>query len=343
MLIFHLKLCNCRYIGMLLILSMHLICQGFVIPVIHTEKVQSAVEHMFECRFDQALSAVDSISSDSMGVPLQWMLKLSIIGMRHLDYNDTSGSDLFEATYATTQSVIKKYEEQAGRTSLLLTAQGFSCCIAAAYRMHNKEYIEGIRLGFEALSCCQEAKKIDSANTDVDLILGLYSYARAELRRKFWGILFWYPGDKRTGIQALISAAHTGHFASLAAQAALQEIYIREENYTKASDGLNQLVCLYPRCRFLMWSRVKLYEAQKLYANSAEVYMQLADAYEIIPAAKRNYHETRFMEAQRYFLAGNFPMAQAACNKVLDACAQNPMDHCREAQKMLTKIPRSAH
>ena len=57
--------------------------------------------------------------------------------------------------------------------------------------MRNKEYLNGIHLGFEALSCCREAKKIDSSNADVDLILGLYSYARAELRRKFWGILCW--------------------------------------------------------------------------------------------------------------------------------------------------------
>jgi hypothetical protein len=322
---------------------MHFLCQGFVMPVSQKEKANSAVEKMFDCRFDEAFAIVDSMSTDSAGAPLKWMLKLSIIGIRNLDYDDTSGAGLFETTYTTTQSFFTTYEKQMGRTSYLLTAHGFSCCIAAAYKMHNKEYLEGIHLGFEALSYCQEAKKIDSTNTDVDLILGLYSYARAELRRRFWGILFWYPGDKRTGIQAITSASKTGHFSSLAAQAALQEIYIREAQYNKASESLNQLSSLYPHSRFLMWSKVKLYEAQRLYANSAGVYSQLADVYETIPSAARNYHQTRFFEAQRYYWVENDSKAEAACNKLLDACTHKPMEHCDEAKKILAAIRRPSH
>lgn len=334
---------NNRIACVFYVLAIHFLCQGFIMPVSQKEKANSAVEKMFDCQFDQALAAVDSMSADSGGGPLKWMLKLSIIGTRHLDYDDTSDSNLFETTFKTTRSFFEEYEKQIGRTSYLLTANGFACFIAAAYKMHHKEYLKGISLGFEALSCCREAKKIDSAATDVDLILGLYNYARAELRRRFWGILFWYPGNKSAGIRSIISTCKTGQFSSLAAQAVMQEINIREAHYDSASAGLKQLSSLYPHSRFLMWSKAKLYEAQKLYANSADAYSQLANDYETIPSAARNYHQTRFFEAQRYFWAGNNDKAEAACNKLLDACAHNPMEHCNEAKKILAKIRRPFH
>jgi hypothetical protein len=263
--------------------------------------------------------------------------------MRHLDYDDTSDSNFFETTYETTQLLFKKYEKKLGRTSYLLTAHGFSCFIAAAYKMHHNEYFEGIKLGFEAISFCREAKKIDSANTDIDLILGLYSYARAELKRRFWGIFFWYPGDKRTGIQAIMRASETGQFSSLAAQAALLEINIREAHYERASAGIYQLTARYPHSRFLMWSKAKLYEAQKLHAGSADAYSQLANAYETIPSAARNYHQTLFFEAQSYYWEGDSNNAEFACNKLLETCPQNPTDQCTEAKKILAKIRRPFH
>ena len=107
--------------------------------------------------------------------------------------------------------------------------------------------------------------------------------------------------------------------------------------------GLNELTGIYPHSRFLLWSGVKLYEAQKLYANSADAYSQLADAYERIPAAVRNYLQTRFSEAQRYYWTGNIVKAKDACNKVLDACVRNPSGHCDEAKKILEKMRKPHH
>ena len=79
-------------------------------PVPQKEKANSAVEKMFDCQFDKALATVDSMSADSAGDPLKWMLKLSIIGMRHLDYDDTFDSKLFETTYKATGSFFNEYE-----------------------------------------------------------------------------------------------------------------------------------------------------------------------------------------------------------------------------------------
>jgi hypothetical protein len=332
-----------RFAFPLLLVALHFICQGFVVPAPQKDLANSAVEKTFDCRFEQAMALVDSLGDDSTGAPLKWMLKLSIIGMRRLDYNDASDSNIFETTFETTQSVFKKYERQMGRTSYLLTARGFSCFIAAAYKLHNKEYLDGLHLGLEAISCCREAKKKDSANTDVDLILGLYSYARAELRKKFWGMLFWYPGDKNTGIRSIISASKTGQFSALAAQAVLQEINIREARYDTATAALDKLSGMYPHSRFLMWSKVKLYEAQKSYANGADAYAQLADAYATIPSAASNYRQTRFFEAQRYYWAGNTDRAAAACEKLLEACADGPMEYCNDAKRILEKIKKPYH
>jgi tetratricopeptide (TPR) repeat protein len=299
------------------------------------QRLNCTVEEILNCRFDEARIVVDSMNDDGPSGLYKAMLTLSIIGMRHLDYDLQDDTDSFEIAFKNARKYYNKYAAKNGVSSDLLTAEGFSYMIAAAYNMHDKNYLSGIGYGFKALSFCREAKKIAPSNADVDLPLGLYSYARADLRKKFWGIIFWYPGNKRVGIQAIEAVSKNGRFTSLLAKAVLQEIYIREEWFDKASEGLDRLCSLYPQSRFLLWSKAKLYDSIKLPLKTAEIYSQLAASYETIPSANRNYRQTLFFSAQQYLKAGNNQKAEESCRRLVSDCRDASKNYCAEARKLM--------
>jgi tetratricopeptide (TPR) repeat protein len=236
------------------------------------------------------------------------------------------------------KSVLAAYEKRSGADSYLLTIKGISQLVAAMYTMHRKKYFVALKMGGDALDLCKEAKKIDPGNVDVDFIIGFYSYARAELKRKFLGILFWYSGNKQSGIRIIENCSKNARLISPVADMVLQEIYVKEGMHEKASAGIERILALYPSNRFALWSKAKLYDAQEMPTQAAEVYGSLADAYEQIPDAQKNFFATRLLEAERYFQAKNFEKARVACDRMLSKCKGISDDDCEAAKKLSEKI-----
>ena len=331
---------NIRFgIMTLFLVVLHAPCVG--LSDASMQKLNHAVEEVLNCRFERAQAVADSFEESGASGLFKKMLDLSIIGMRHLDYDLQDDTDAFENAFKNARSLYEGDAKKNGPSSDLLTAQGFSYMIAAAYNLHEKSYLSGIGLGFKALSFCREAKKIDSSDSDVDLVLGLYSYARADLRKKFWGIIFWYPGDRLVGIKTIEAVAKNGRFTSLLAQAVLQEIYIKEEQFDKASEGLDRLGALYPQSRFLLWSKVKLYQALKRPLQCAETYSRLAASYAPEPQAYRNYHQTLLFAAQQYCKAGNDREARESCQELLNDRRGNGDGYRNAARKLLENLRRN--
>jgi tetratricopeptide (TPR) repeat protein len=322
----------------LFLVVLHAPCLG--LSVASMQKLNCAVEEVLNCRFERAQAVADSLEESGAGGLFKKMLDLSIIGMRRLDYDLQDDIDAFDSAFKKARSYYDDDAKKNGPSSDLLTAQGFSYMIAAAYNLHDKNYLSGIGLGFKALSFCREGKKIDSSDSDVDLVLGLYSYARADLRKKFWGMIFWYPGDKLVGIKTIETVAKNGRFTSLLAQAVLQEIYIKEGQFDKASEGLDRLSALYPQSRFLLWSKVKLYQSLKRPLQCAETYSRLAASYAPIPEAHRNYHQTLWFAAQQYCKAGNDREARESCRELMDDCRGNADGYCDAARNLLENLKR---
>jgi tetratricopeptide (TPR) repeat protein len=172
----------------------------------------------------------------------------------------------------------------------------------------------------------------------VDFVLGLNNYARAELKKKFLGILFWYSGDKHSGIVAMERCGKNAQFVGFAAAMVLQDIYVREGMFDTAEEGTGRLLALYPDCRFAMWSLAKLHDALKHYDLAAQTYGRLADAYEKIPLAFRSAGATRYFQAQRCYAAGDMEGAAMACMRLLDLCKNIPCEECGEGEALLKKI-----
>jgi tetratricopeptide (TPR) repeat protein len=322
----------------LFIITPSLTCMGFDLSTQKSQAAYSIMVSIAECKFDSVNIAINSmIASDSCD-PLGWMLLLSEISLRQLDYARSSDSDSFQETYERMNSVIATYEKRSGADSYLLTIKGISRLISAMYTMHRKKYFAALKMGGEALDLCNEAKKIDRGNVDVEFIIGFYSYARAELKRKFLGILFWYSGNKQSGIRIIENCSRNARLISPVADMVLQEIYVKEGKYEKASAGIERILAQYPSNRFALWSKAKLCDAQEMPTQAAEVYGSLADAYEHIPDAQKNFLATRFLEAERYFQAKNIEKARIACDRLLARCKGISDEDCEEAKKLSAKI-----
>jgi hypothetical protein len=311
---------------------------GLDIPSQQEQKVHEIMEQIAECRFDPAQHALDSMIAADSKDPLNWMLFMVEITLRQLDYAQTPDSDSFQAAFEKAKETIEVYKKQNGANSFIVTIDGLSHLIAASYNMHHKKYLSGLKLGLAALSLCKEVKKIDSSNVDVDFILGIYNYARAELNRKFLGILFWYSGDKLSGIRSIENCSRNGRIIAQVSDMILQEIYVKESMFEKAAVGIERLSAAYPGNRFVLWTKAKLFDAKKMPAAAAEAYEVLADAYAQIPEAKENYFSTRVLEAKRYHEAGNTGKAAEVCTQMLSVCKGIGNDYCRETEKLLAQI-----
>jgi tetratricopeptide (TPR) repeat protein len=308
----------------------------------HKKAADAIMDEIAWCRFDKAQSMVDSMIAADSSELLYRMLLLSTIALRQLDIAESSGHDDFAPAYEQTMQRLAILDKNGPiRESYFLTMKGFIQLVAAAHAMQRKSYFKGLHLGLDAVSLCRGAKAIDSADEDADFVLGLYNYARAELKRKFLGILFWYPGDKPSGIAAMERCSATAKIIGPTAAMVLQEIYVREGMYDKATEGIDRMLIRYPRCRFVLWSKAKMYDAQKAWAMAAQTYGDLADAYAALPRARENASLTRWLQAQRYYQAADANRARTACGLLLSMCKSGPCEQCREAEALVKKIDKA--
>ena len=315
------------------------VCGAFEVSIAEKEAAAVVMDEIAWCRFDHAQSMVDSMIRADSTEPLYWMLGLSAISLRQLDIAESSGPDDFTPAYEKAMRCLDVFERSApGRMSYLLTMKGFIQLVAAAHTMQRKSYFKGLRMGLDAVSLCKKARETDSANRDAEFVVGLYSYARAELKRKFWGILFWYSGDKLSGIAAMERCVKGAAIVGPTAAMVLQDIYVREGMFDAAREGIDRLLARYPECRFVLWSKAKLYDAKKNFGPAAQTYGALADAYSEAPLAKKSMALTRWCEAQRYYWAGDAYHAEAACRRLLDSCKSKSCEQCGDAEKLLKKI-----
>ena len=318
-------------------------CFCFSLPVDRRQAATAAIEKMIASDYDAAIVLCDSIITMDREDPMGMMLRLSAIGLHDLDLDSATDSLDFFGMYKKTEASLFNYEKTHGVSSYSCTVKGFAKAIAAAYNLWRKKYFAGLDMGFSALSALREAKRLDNTNTDVDFFLGLYTYARADLKRNFWWAFFWYSGDKNAGIRSIRACSRSAQFARQAATLLLAEVCYRENKIAESDTITRGLLAAHPASRLTLWTCAKRGEATQSFAEAAASYQALADAYDGIQRARRNAFVTRSKAAHMYFLAGDTLQARDACKKILEKkkgyCDGFCREICDDAGKMLAKMP----
>lgn len=297
--------------------TLNLSSWGFSLPEKSITSTKLVIPPMINCDFKTAIGLTDSIIKSDKRDPFPYILKLTVLGMRDVDFECTLDSALFLSTSNHVGMLIDSMERRDGKSSYSRMLAGFNKAMHSAFFLRNSMYTAGLQSGFASLDLLKESIALDSTNTEVLFFLGLYDFARAELRTRLWWVLFWYPGDKNRGFERLQMCSQLSTITGTAAALSLSEAYIKEKMPGKADSLLLKLESLYPESRFVLWTRIKYFEAKQDYKSAATLYEQLAESYKRTIEGRYNYYVTKNKAAHMHTDAGNPSAAILLCNDLL--------------------------
>ncbi len=269
---------------------------GFTLPPEQRNISREISELIINCKFQTAIRYSDSLMVSDATEPLYPFFKLCVLGMRDLDFDRIVDSAAFLSVYNTTINTINEFEKENGKTQLSQTLTGYAYVTYASYYLLHKRPFSAIGKGFDALDIFKELTKKDSLNYDAQFLLGFYDYSKAELKKRLWMVLFWYPGNKKQGIKRLENSGSKGQITFMAAKISLIDVYTQESKYKKSKKLMDSLSTIYPNSRFLLWSKIKYFEALKKHSKAAKVYGELSAHYEKVKYGDYNMLVTRLKQ-----------------------------------------------
>lgn len=311
--------------------------------------VERANAAMIACRFDEALAVADSLTSAHPDDPLPLLLSLSALGLRDLDVEVSTASRQFESTCSLTVRKIDALELRSGVSSYSKTIRGLALAALTSHYLRQNRYLNAVGSGLDALGLLRQARALDSANADVDFFFGLYNCAKGDLKKKFWWVLFWYPGGEREGIEQLENCAQNGILAKEAAQLSLADAYVRARRFDEAGEALEKLEKAYPGSRFVWWAQARYLEALGSNRDAARLYGLLSGAYRSVDNGVYNALVTGCSQARLLLEAGDRDGGTMAAMQLEGLCPGSVVesqidDVCRELKtierKALQQDPR---
>ena len=312
--LYRLKIYKLRTFILILIFST--ITAAFSFPERDQELTVQVVDYVIKNQYNSALGAIQTFQAQD-GDPLPSLLKLAVFGMRDVDFEQIIDSTEFLSCYDSASAILVAWEQTNGVTSYTRTLSGLCKAIYSAYYIRQKKYIAAMRNGFDALDHLREAQQMDSTNYEVDFFLGLYEYARAELRSRLWWVLFWYPGSREKGIERVKRCSTRALLTGEAAKLSLCDMYIQEKRNEEAKQVLGELKKRYPESRFVLWAEVKYFEAENNFSAAAATYAKLAMLYKKEKFGEFNAFSTSFMQANMLYKSGDTNSSKELCNNIL--------------------------
>lgn len=272
---------------------------------------------LINCEFTRAMACSDSLMDVDSTEPLYPYLHLCALGLRDLDFDRIIDTSAFLNMYDHTIKTIHAYEKIHGKTSYSMTLLGFAYASHSSFYLVHRKYFSAIGTGLDAVRLFNDIKKIDSLNYDAEFFLGFYNYARGELKKRLWMVLFWYPGSKKQGLRSLEACTEYGQLTAEGAKMVLIDIYVQESKYEKSRELYSELQSKYPRSRFLFWSDARYYEEIKEYTKAAGAYKRLARSYESEQYGDYNALVTRHKQIELLEKAGQKGEAARVARQVL--------------------------
>ncbi len=308
--------------------------QAFSFPQKEQQLTVKVVNYIINNHYDSAFTAIHRFPQSS-GDPLPALLHLAVLGMRDVDFEQIIDSTRFLKSYDSASALLAAWESQKGKSSYTRMLSGMCKAIYAAFYIRQKRYVNAMKNGFSALDDLREAQELDSTNYEVDFFLGLYEYARAELRSRLWWVLFWYPGNRERGIEKVRRCAENAILTGDAAMLSLCDMYIQEKQSEDALKYLNILKKDHPSSRFVLWAEVKYLESRENFSAAAKKYGHLSTLYAHEQYGTFNTLTTAIKQATMLHKSGNNSEAITICNKLLHS---NAIDDYKDLKKETVKL-----
>ncbi|MCX7725648.1 MAG: hypothetical protein N2053_02235 [Chitinispirillaceae bacterium] len=322
-----------KIISFFIFLSISSNIYAFSIPQNKKSISEKCVEYILATKYDSALLFIEK--NEEKEVPLYFVLKLTVLSMRDVDFETPIDTLFFMKIYNEAIKKCEKYETVNEKSSYSRMLYGTTKAIYAANLLKQKKYFAAVPVGFNAMDLLNEAYKIDSTNYDAEFFLGLYEFALSELRSKLWWVLFWYPGNRANGIKRVRRCAENGIIIGKAALIPLCEMYIQDKKAEEARKIMEEFKKKYPDSRFVLWSEAKYYESQREYNKSAEIFEKLSESYKREKYGEFNYIFTIFKKAEMNFKNGDKVATSVICKELL----KNPsLNKYKDLKKEVEKL-----
>jgi tetratricopeptide (TPR) repeat protein len=300
-----------------LILAASIPASPFQIPADHQTIAKSTVREILECRFDDALRIAENAYQSGDKNPMAAVMHLAALGMRDVDFDGMIDSAAFMRSFERAKGAVDRYENQHGASSYVSTLKGFVLGMHASFHLKNGSHFAAMGTGLDAIKVMKEAKELDSTNTEVNFFLGMYDYARGDLKKRVPGVLFWFPGDKKSGIRLLEEGAQGAVITKTASALALSDIYLKEKKTQQSRDIIYNLKRELPQSRFVLWAEAKYFENQKMFLQTAKAYENLSESYKKEDHGKYSMIVTGSKAAHMYEKAGVYDIATDICKDIL--------------------------
>jgi hypothetical protein len=312
---------------------------AFSLPDAQSSYSGRCIQAILNCSYSDAIKTADSAAAADSTDPLAPVIRLAAIGVQDVDFDMLVDSAAFFNAYRIAETRIHAFELRHGESSYSKLLLGICKALHSSFYLHLQSYYSALQNGFSALDLLSDAYKADSTNGDALLFLGLYDYARGELKKRLWWVLFWYPGSKTRGIARLEHCEKNGQLTQPAALFALAEIYIREDKPDLCAPVIARLERDFPKSRFVLWEKAKYLESRRLYYEAALTYELLASSYDAQRPGEHNALVTRNLQAHQLVRAGQKKDAAEVCRMILSSasCKQNKAI-CKDTQKMLDDL-----
>jgi tetratricopeptide (TPR) repeat protein len=299
----------------------------------------ACITAILDCRYDIALSITDSAEAADTNDPLAPLLRLAMIGMRDVDFDTLIDTADFFCTFRRTENLVERYERNNGISSYSRMLSGLSKGIHSSFLLRRGSYLAALQNGFEALDILNEAARLDPANADPLFLPGLYDYARGEIKKQLWWVMFWYPGSKERGIARLSSCSKQGVMTGKASLFVLAEIYNRENKPEECRKIIAMLERDFPQSRFFLWQKISYLESQRLFYEASLACILLDDSYSKTSRGEFNSLVVRTMRAHLLVRAGQKKEAGQVCRRIL----KTPQDKrkkpiLKDAEKLLRSL-----
>jgi len=202
------------------------------------QEVIRGIELLYDLQFEEAEKIFARMVSDNPKKPIGYFYMAMVSWSRlSIGFWDAETLKEYVDRIDLTISVARKRIDHREADSFDYFYLGGALGFKGRFELMRHNWFSSYMLAYEAIEALRKCAKMDPANVDVLLGLGIYDYYTAKLSGvvKLLTYLFLYKGDKDEGLRKLQTAADHAVYSAIESKSMLLHIYLfMEEDFHKA-------------------------------------------------------------------------------------------------------------
>ena len=280
-------------------------------PVIDA-KVQRGIDHIYNIEFEKADKDFSDVVRLAPDHPAGYFFQAMTKWWRILsNFDDESSDKSFYAMLDKVVDMCEKRLEVNGNDVTALFFKGGAVGFRGRLRANRGAWLLAANDGLVALPAIRKANKLEPANNDVLLGMGIYNYYADVVPVQYPVVkplmLFLPGGDKKKGLEQLELAATKARYAKVEAMYFLLQTYFSyEKQYLRALELARDLHGKYPKNPLFHRMYGRCYVSLGYWAEAFQIFNEVEGRYRNHQEGYDDYdaREAYYYIGRHYFLAG---------------------------------------